>query len=171
LILAFALLSGQELRFAYCQPMLAQFIRASEDEGQRSFDLKLFHFFFIQMTNMDLAARQAEAHGGNGSRYRTMDSRAAGLTDEQGAQIIQTAVQCFQELQTQDMKWQALIDQRRAEKGNSTNLLSRDEQARMLAERDRTLEEHISYISDLLGSDDFERLKKYLAEKYGSKVT
>jgi hypothetical protein len=142
----------------------------SHPENPRALDRKIYHYFFVEQVNMDIAAQKAEAHGQNGDKYRTQDSRVAGLTDEEGAKVRQIAEDCVRILIDQDAKMKALMDERREQLPTTKSPLSKDEIAQFNSERDEAIDQHIFQLKETLGEYSFEKLDLFVKERFSSKV-
>src|SRR5262245_25001962 len=78
-------------------------------DGSDTQELAEFLFFFQHLANLDAAADAAEAAGNppDASSWRSLDQRAAGLTDQEGAILKQVAYGCNQALRDHDAEVQA----------------------------------------------------------------
>ncbi len=126
-------------------------------------DRTIYHFFFLHVVDLDQTGDKVEAEGKNADYYRTLDQKAAGLTDDEGAKVKQVAHDCVQILNEQKAKTEATIEARKAQSETSPrNLLTKGEMAANMTASNAALDEHIAQLKEILGEESFAKLDAYV---------
>lgn len=81
-------------------------------------DDMVYHHLFSHIVILVGQAEEAEARGEDGSVYRGLYQRLAGLTDDQASMLESIALGCEQLVKRQDETAQKIIDQRRAQESS-----------------------------------------------------
>jgi len=113
-----------------------------------------FHFFFQHLANLDAVADAKEAEDGtfDASSWRTLDQRAAGLTDVEGTILKEIASGCLQALSDHDAEVQAAA-------ATGTEVLT---------ERTQIIESALEDLQLQLGEETFQTLASYVYARFGS---
>jgi len=127
----------------------------------------LYFFLFTDLVERQQAAARVKARGKDDSYYRTVYSREAGLTDEEGATLNEIALDWRRQQDAIEVKIKTAIEAHRAESPTPPkNPLTMDEFNEFGQEQIDILNEHIEEIKSQLGDASFGKLDAYVKAKY-----
>jgi hypothetical protein len=122
----------------------------------------LYYFFFTRLLAQDDAAVRQEAKGKGFGSYRTVYSREAGLTDDEGAIMNQVALDWKRQEDDIESRRQAVVDAQRAEPNPPRNLITGAEFSQFGKEQNDNTDEHIDELKSQLGEASFAKLDAYV---------
>jgi len=126
----------------------------------------LYFFMFSDLVAADQVASKQEAKGEGPGSYRTVFSREAGLTDDEGATLNQVALDWKQQNDAIEVRKQTILDSRRAEPNPPKNLLTGAEFSQYGKDVIANIDEHIDELKSQLGEDSFTKLDTYVKARY-----
>jgi hypothetical protein len=126
----------------------------------------LYLFLFEHLVSLNDAASKQEAKGQGRGSYGTVYSRAAGLTDDEGAILNQVALDWKEKQDEVDARRKAILDARRAEPNPPKNLLTMDEFSQFGKEGIDITLAHIEELKSQLGNASFAKLDAYVKVRF-----
>jgi hypothetical protein len=130
-------------------------------------DRVLYAFFFTEVVVRVQTAAEVKAKGKDDSYYLTVYSREAGLTDEEGVELNQIALDWQQQGDAIQSRRKAAIAAHRAESPTPPkNPLTMAEFGQFAKEDVDNVESHIEELKSLLGDASFAKLDAYVKVRY-----
>lgn len=130
-----------------------------------------YRFFFMHLATLDAVANKMEAQKKDGSRWRTHEQRAVGLTADEAAILKTVALDCNKIMSDLDAKAQDVMKTAKAQ--NPTLYLKLPPPPDLTTIQDQRIQavnDHIDQLRDQLGNDSFAKLDKYLQATFKSAI-
>jgi len=144
--------------------------RAAHAQGSAQVvpDYVTYRFFFTHLANLGQLADTLEKAGKDGSKWRTHDQHAAGLSDAEGQILTQVAQDCNQSLKTEDTKIQASITafHNQFPNGQFVHVSAPPELSQFENEKIQAINTHIEQLKSQLGQDSFNKLDTYVKSTF-----
>ena len=126
----------------------------------------LYDFLFAHLVALQQTAAKLDAEGKDGSPYLTIYSRAAGLTDDEGAILNEVAHDWRRQQDAIESRIKALTAARRSEPNPPKNLLTMDEFSQFNNDQDENMQSHIQELKSRLGDTSFAQLDAYVKVRF-----
>jgi hypothetical protein len=146
----------------------SQRITHTQGSAQVVPDYVTYRFFFTHLANLGQLADSLEKAGKDGSKWRTHDQHAAGLSDAEGQILTQVAQDCNQSLKNEDTKIQSSITgfHNQFPNGQFVSVSAPPELAQFENEKIQAINTHIEQLKSQLGQDSFNKLDVYVKNTF-----
>lgn len=135
----------------------------------------VYHFFFRRIQLLEQKAQELDTRGENGAAVRNLYQQKIGLTDEQNAFLLTTAVDCMNEVRATDNIAAPIIEQLTAAYQNqpfspAAPPPASDQLIALQNQREQIVLSHRDLLRNNFGDEMFARLEEFVTEKISSNI-